>query len=165
MAKEIERKFLVLDERWRDSVYDTTDLRQGYILSMENRSLRVRILDRQKATLTVKFGNGTLSRDEFEYDIPHREAEEMLDCAIGIVLEKTRFIVPYQGYVWEVDVYEGAYRGLVIAEVELREEDEAPPLPDWLGPEVTGDRRYSNQSLATEDLRGEMGLPLPPLSP
>lgn len=164
MAKEIERKFLVLDERWRDDVTGATDLRQAYILSMENRSLRVRILDRQKATLTVKIGSGTLSRDEFEYDIPLDEAREMLDCAIGIVLEKSRFLVPHEGYTWEIDVYDGAYRGLVIAEVELQEEDENPPLPDWLGPEVTGDRRYSNQSLATEDLRGEMGLPLPPLS-
>ncbi len=164
MAKEIERKFLVLDERWRDAVTGATDLRQAYILSMEKRSLRVRILDGERATLTIKISNGTLSRDEFEYDIPREEAEEMLGSAIGIVLEKTRFLVPYQGYIWEVDVYDGAYRGLVIAEVELQDEDEDPPLPEWLGPEVTGDRRYSNQSLATEDLRGEMGLPLPPLS-
>ena len=114
MAKEIERKFLVINDSWRDQATSATAMRQAYLSVNHDRSIRVRTSNDETAKLTVKFGNGTLSRDEFEYDIPHREAEEMLDCAIGIVLEKTRFIVPYQGYVWEVDVYEGAYRGLVI---------------------------------------------------
>ena len=161
MAKEIERKFLVLDERWREAVIRKTAMRQAYIVSMEDRSLRVRILDGIAARLTIKIGRSAMTRDEFEYDIPLEDAEEMLGNAIGIVLDKTRHEVEHQGYVWEVDAYHGAYNGLVVAEVELDSERQNPPLPDWLGPEVTGDGRYSNQSLATEDLRGEMGLPLP----
>lgn len=157
MAKEIERKFLVLDERWRETVRSQTSMRQAYIASMEDRSLRVRVLDGTAARLTIKIGR-SMTRDEFEYDIPLDDAEELLANAIGIVLDKTRHEVEHQGYVWEIDVYHGAYRGLVVAEVELDSEHQNPPLPDWLGPEVTGDSRYSNQSLATEDLRGEMGL-------
>lgn len=164
MAKEIERKFLVLDERWRETARNHTSMRQAYIASMEDRSLRVRILDGISAKLTIKIGRSAMTRDEFEYDIPLDDAEEMLGNAIGIVLDKTRHEVAHEGYVWEVDVYHGAYNGLVVAEVELDSEHQNPPLPDWLGPEVTGDSRYSNQSLATEDLRGEMGLPLPTAS-
>ena len=161
MAKEIERKFLVLDERWQETVTRRTSMRQAYIASMEDRSVRVRILDGVSAKLTIKIGRSAMTRDEFEYDIPLDDPEDPLGNANGIVLDNTRHEVEHGGYVWEIDVYRGAYRGLVVAEVELTSEHQNPPLPEWLGPEVTGDGRYSNQSLATEDLRGEMGLPLP----
>lgn len=156
MAKEIERKFLVLDNGWRDSVSSSSCFRQAYVAFMEDRSVRVRIIDNAEAMLTVKIGTNTMKREEFEYLIPLSDAEEMVGHAIGIVLEKTRFELTYQGFVWEIDVYDGAYRGLVVAEVELTHEHDQPPLPAWLGPEVTGDRRYSNQTLAMEDLREEL---------
>ncbi len=150
MAKEIERKFLVRSDGWRVGAETKSVLRQGYIASMEDRSVRVRIIDRTSARLTTKIGRSSMTRDEFEYEIPVADAEELLDAAIGIVIEKTRYRVPYEGYTWEVDVFAGRHRGLVIAEVEMKTESDKPALPAWLGREVTGDFRYSNQALATE---------------
>jgi CYTH domain-containing protein len=125
---------------------------------MDDRSVRIRILDEKTARLTMKIGRSTLTRDEFEYEIPVSDAEELLENAIGIVIEKTRYRVPYEGFVWEVDVFGGAHRGLVIAEVEMQAETDNPPLPAWLGREVTGDFRYSNQALATEFEHDRHGL-------
>jgi CYTH domain-containing protein len=158
MAKEIERKFLVRSDGWRSAVETKSALRQGYIASMDDRSVRVRILDGRKARLTIKIGRSTITRDEFEYDIPIAEAKELLQNAIGIVIEKTRYRVPYEGFVWEVDVFAGEHRGLVIAEVEMMSETDNPALPRWLGREVTGDFRYSNQALATEYEHDRHGL-------
>ena len=158
MAKEIERKFLVRSDAWRAAVQSKSVLKQGYIVSMDDRSVRIRILDEKTARLMMKIGRSTLTRDEFEYEIPVSDAEELLENAIGIVIEKTRYRVPYEGFVWEVDVFAGAHRGLVIAEVEMRAETDNPPLPTWLGREVTGDFRYSNQALATEFEHDRHGL-------
>lgn len=158
MAKEIERKFLVRGEAWRSAVESKSVLKQGYVASMDDRSVRIRILDEKTARLTMKIGRSTLTRDEFEYEIPVSDAEELLENAIGIVIEKTRYRVPYEGFVWEVDVFAGAHRGLVIAEVEMQAETDNPPLPAWLGREVTGDFRYSNQALATEFEHDRHGL-------
>ncbi len=156
MAQEIERKFLVLNNGWRSFASTGSRFRQAYVAFMEDRSVRVRIIDDTDARLTVKIGTSSMQREEFEYPVPIGDAEEMVRHAIGIVLEKTRYELTHEGYVWEVDVYDGAYHGLVIAEVELADVHEQPPLPDWVGPEVTGDRRYSNQTLAMEDLREEL---------
>ncbi|TCU15859.1 CYTH domain-containing protein [Rhizobium sullae] len=150
MAKEIERKFLVRNDGWRAKAETNSVLRQGYIASMDDRSVRVRILDGTKAKLTIKIGRSTVTRDEFEYEIPVSDAEELMQSAIGLVIEKTRYRVPHDSFVWEVDVFAGAHRGLVIAEVEMGSEDDNPSRPAWLGREVTGDFRYSNQALATE---------------
>jgi CYTH domain-containing protein len=158
MAKEIERKFLVRGEAWRSAAESKSVLKQGYVASMDDRSVRIRILDGKTARLTMKIGRGTLTRDEFEYEIPVADAEELLENAIGIVIERTRYRVPYEGFVWEVDVFAGAHRGLVIAEVEMQAETDNPPLPAWLGREVTGDFRYSNQALATEFEHDRHGL-------
>lgn len=156
MAKEIERKFRVKGDGWRTKVASSSQFLQAYIAGGEDRSVRVRIFDGQTARLTIKIGRGLLSRDEFEYDIPLKDAQEMARGAIGIVLEKTRHKIDHRGYTWEVDVYEGAYQGLVVAEVEIEREDATPDLPDWVDREVTGDRRYSNLVMATEDLSGEL---------
>ena len=148
MAKEIERKFLVRDDRWRDLVTEKMNLRQAYVASMDDRSVRVRLTNQSVATLTVKIGR-SITRDEFEYEIPIPDAEELLGNAIGLVIEKTRYKVPFRDFVWEVDVFRGAHRGLVIAEVEMSDENDDPELPEWLGREVSGEYRYSNQALAT----------------
>lgn len=158
MAKEIERKFLVRSDAWRSAVQSKSVLKQGYVASMDDRSVRVRILDEKTARLTLKIGRSTLTRDEFEYEIPVSDAEELLENAIGIVIEKTRHRVPHEGFVWEVDVFAGAHRGLIIAEVEMQAETDSPSLPAWLGREVTGDFRYSNQALATEFEHDRHGL-------
>lgn len=149
MAKEIERKFLVRGDQWRNLVSERLILRQGYIASMEDRSVRIRLTNETTATLTIKIGKA-MTRDEFEYEIPIPEAEELLGTAIGLVIEKTRHKVPFKGFVWEIDVFRGAHRGLVIAEVEMEDESDDPELPDWIGREVTGEHRYSNQALATQ---------------
>lgn len=152
MAKEIERKFLVASDGWRAHADKGTHLRQAYVVTMDDRSLRVRIHGQKWARLTIKIGKSALVRNEYEYDLPLHDAEEMLTQAIGIVIEKRRYRVPHKGFTWEVDVYDGALKGLIVAEVEMKRETDRPALPDWIGREITGDRRYSNQSLATEGL-------------
>jgi CYTH domain-containing protein len=161
MAKEIERKFLVETEGWRSEVASSAKLLQAYVAGGEDRSVRVRIFDGKTARLTIKIGRELLSRDEFEYDIPLQDAQDMAGAAIGVVLEKTRYKVEHGGYTWEIDVYDGAYQGLVVAEVEMEHEGAEPDRPAWLGREITGDRRYSNLVMATEDLSRELvdGLP------
>jgi adenylate cyclase len=156
MAKEIERKFLVRTDGWKSAVTSETRIRQAYIAAEPDRSVRIRTRNDDAAQLTIKFGKGLLTRDEFEYPIPHDEALEMLAFSIGNVIEKTRFTVDFEGFTWEVDVFEGVYRGLVTAEVEMASEEDTPALPTWLGREVTGDKRYSNQALATERMRPEL---------
>ncbi|RWX79152.1 CYTH domain-containing protein [Neorhizobium lilium] len=156
MAKEIERKFLVKSDGWRSEIASSSVFLQAYIAGGEDRSIRVRIFDGKSARLTIKIGRKLLSRDEYEYDIPLGDAQDMARAAIGVVLEKTRHKIEHEGYIWEVDVYGGAYQGLVVAEVEMEHEDAMPALPDWIGREVTGDRRYSNLVMATEDLNGEL---------
>lgn len=156
MAKEIERKFLVKGDGWRLQISSQSEFLQAYIASGKDRSVRVRIMDRERATLTIKIGRNLFARDEFEYEIPLADAEEMARSALGVVLEKTRYEVKYEGYTWEIDVYAGTYAGLVVAEVEMEDEKARPAIPDWIGREVTGDRRYSNVTMAIDDLSEEL---------
>lgn len=156
MAKEIERKFLVTGDGWRNAASTSSRFLQAYVAAAEDRSVRVRIVDGKHAKLTIKFGKNLIARDEFEYDIPLADAEEMAKAATGIVLEKTRHRIDHEGYTWEVDVFDGIYRGLVVAEVELESEAAQPDIPSWIGQEITGDRRYSNAVMATEDLSKEL---------
>ncbi|HEY0123313.1 MAG TPA: CYTH domain-containing protein [Rhizobium sp.] len=149
MAKEIERKFLVRGDHWRELASEKLILRQAYVAVMDDRSVRVRLTNGIIATLTMKIGKA-MTRDEFEYEIPVADAEELLGNAIGLAIDKIRYKVPYKGFVWEVDVFRGAHSGLVVAEVELENESDDPELPDWVGREVTGEYRYSNQALATQ---------------
>lgn len=148
MAKEIERKFLVSGQRWRTFADAGIAIRQAYVVAQDDRSLRVRIYGDGRARITLKVGHTALVRDEYEFDIDRDEAEDMLRHAIGNVIEKVRYRVPHEGHVWEVDLYSGAHRGLVIAEVELSSIHDEPKLPNWVGREVTGESQYSNQSMA-----------------
>lgn len=165
MAKEIERKFLVRSDVWRKEATSSAELIQGYVAIGDDRSVRVRLFDRKTAKLTVKIGRKLLARDEYEYEIPVSDAEELIKASIGTVIEKVRYNVPRNGLVWEIDVFRGSYQGLVVAEVELISEDEKPPIPVWIGREVTGDRRYSNMVMAMEGLPRELlhGLSHPSL--
>lgn len=147
MAAEIERKYLVFDDRWREHASEGSVLQQAYLVATKGETVRIRTIDGRRAKLTVKIRTSRHRREEYEYDIPYADAKEMLEQARG-VLQKTRFEVEHQGYVWEVDVYSGQHRGLVVAEVELDDVNDTPPLPDWVGPEVTGNPRYSNRVLA-----------------
>ena len=149
MPQEIERKFLVRDDSWRVPGSGTL-YRQGYLSTVPERSVRVRLI-RDRGYLTVKGASSGAARAEYEYEIPGEEAREMLDnlCERPLI-EKTRYRVESPGLTWEIDEFQGCNAGLVIAEVELEEADQAVSLPDWVGKEVTGDRRYYNASLIAE---------------
>ena len=152
MPKEIERKFLVASDAWREKARIGKSFRQAIIFSSGNRSVRIRAIDQKRARLTIKIGINGLSRHEFEYDVPMDDAVELLALADGTSITKTRYEVKHGKHVWEVDVYGGALQGLVVAEVEMRSEKDQPELPAWLGREVTGDKRFSNQALAEGSL-------------
>ncbi len=148
MGVEIERKFLVLGDSWREAVIGSSAMRQGYLSTSAKATVRIRIVDDARAFLTLKGPTSGISRAEFEYEVPLDEGRAMLDMARPHVVEKRRHIVPHAGLTWEVDVFEGAHAGLVMAEVELVSADQAVALPDWAGPEVSHDDRYANASLS-----------------
>lgn len=147
MPIEIERKFLVLSDEWRKAATGSQRLRDGMLARFGDGKVRVRIADDQ-AWLTVKGPRIGLRRPEFEYEIASSEAEEMLRtlCSEPLI-EKTRYSVPYDGFMWEVDVYEGALEGLILTEIELEHEDQAFTMPEWVGPEVTNDPGYKMANL------------------
>jgi adenylate cyclase len=148
MSFEIERKFLVSGDGWQPLMRDRTLIRQAYLTADGKTSIRVRIKDNSVATLTIKARGAELRRLEFEYPIPTLEAESLVSLRNGSVIEKARYIVPYEGATWEVDVFTGENAGLVIAEVELRDEHQRVKLPSWVGAEVTGQTQYYNSALA-----------------
>lgn len=150
MGREIERKFLVASEGWRERAGLVRRFEQFYLFASDDRSCRVRITDGASARLTLKTGRG-VRRGEFEYDIPLEDAEDLRASAVGTVIDKTRHHVASGPHTIEIDVYHGSLDGLVVAEIELGSEDEAFERPDFFGAEVTGDADYLNQSLA---LRG-----------
>lgn len=148
MATEIERKFLVTGNGWRELVTQQTKFRQGYLSSNAKATVRVRSMDDERAFLTIKGASRGMSRAEYEYPLPIADAREMLVIAEPNVIEKTRHLVPVGGLVWEVDVFGGHHEGLLIAEVELTSEDQHVAIPEWIGREVTDDDRYYNASLS-----------------
>ncbi len=148
MPLEIERKFLIGDSARLATVLQSlhgTHMRQGY-LAQGNITVRVRITDTQ-AWLTLKSATVGLTRSEFEYPIPIQDADALLTLSAGPVLAKTRYRVPVDDHVFEVDVFHGAIAPLVIAEVELRSEHELFMRPDWLGTDVSHDPQYRNSDL------------------
>jgi CYTH domain-containing protein len=148
VAKEIERKFQVRGDAWRDSAGKAVRIRQFYLDASADRSVRVRIRDGASAMLTLKFGDHGRERDEFEYAIPIEDAEEMLAFAVGHVIEKTRYHVIHRDRLYEVDVFAGSLAGLVLAELETPQDVADHDLPPWLGREVTGESPYYNAWLA-----------------
>ena len=146
MAIEIERKFLVDTRKWHPIVPGTR-LVQAYLSIEPNPTVRVRIAG-EKAYLTIKGRTKTISRPEFEYEIPVEEAQEMMKMAISNPVEKMRYEIMFEGFLWEVDVFSGKNEGLVIAELELESENQEFPRPDWLFSEVSGDRKYYNSYLS-----------------
>jgi adenylate cyclase len=148
MGFEIERKFLVVDDAWQQSVRDESYIRQAYLTGRDKASIRVRIRDNRTATLTIKSRGADLKRLELEYEIPVLEAEAMLPLRRGAIIEKRRAIVPVQGHVWEVDTFFGENAGLILAEIELSAVDESFARPSWIGAEVTSHASYYNGALA-----------------
>ena len=148
MALEIERKFLVKGDSYKQQAYDATHIAQGYICSASGRTVRVRIRG-DKGYLTIKGPSGGkgLSRYEWEKEISLEEAKELMKICEPGLIDKTRYLVRSGKHVFEVDEFYGDNLGLVMAEVELSSEDEAYECPDFIGEEVTGDVRFYNSYL------------------
>jgi adenylate cyclase len=152
MGQEIERKFLVKGTAWKAQAAGML-YRQGYLSSVKERTVRVRI-GGEKAFLTIKGLNKGVTRTEFEYPVPVDDAAAMLDglCERPLI-EKTRYVLPSGGYTWEIDEFHGDNDGLVVAEVELQRADDKPPLPEWVGEEVSSDARYFNSNLVKKPFK------------
>ncbi len=153
MAIEIERKFLLLNDSWRDTADAGTRLLQGYMSRVTGNtavrsSIRIRT-DAERGYLNIKSASLGIRRQEYEYPVPLADAEAMLaDLCVGAVIEKTRYHVSVGAHLWEIDVFAGDNAGLIVAEIELSDENEVFQRPDWLGDEVSADPRYYNSCLA-----------------
>lgn len=148
MAIEIERKFLTLNDDWKQSSHHSSRLRQGYLSSEKNCSVRIRTSENQ-AWINVKSITIGTQRQEYEYEIPLADGNEMLDTlSRKPLIEKTRYLVKVGQHIWEVDVFESDNAGLTVAEIELDAVDEAFEKPSWAGKEVTDDARYYNTRLS-----------------
>ena len=147
MATEIERKFLVLNDDWRGIVESDMQIIQAYLTSDEFSSTRIRIQG-DKANINIKSATLGITRTEFEYAIPVDAAQLMIDnLCIKPVIEKTRYIVKHMQHRWEIDVFSGNNKGLIVAEIELSSPDESFEKPSWIGEEVSNDARYYNVCL------------------
>jgi adenylate cyclase len=143
---EIERKYLMKSMDWKSEVIQSvSNIKQAYLFENHNYSVRIRVRADQ-AFLTIKMGKG-VTRNEFEYLIPVSDAEEMIEKAALLCLEKDRYVLNHKGKDWEIDVFKGKYEGLVLAEIELRDEHDEIDLPSWIGEEVTNDPAYLNVNL------------------
>lgn len=146
MGREIERKFLVRDASVVEGV-PGTPIRQGYLSTDPDRTVRVRRAG-ERAYITIKGRATGASRPEYEYDVPTEDATELLAAlCLRPILDKTRYRILHAGRTWEVDVFAGDNAGLVTAEIELPDENAEVEIPDWVGPEVTGDDRFANANL------------------
>nr|WP_299339327.1 CYTH domain-containing protein [Allomuricauda sp.] len=145
---EIERKFLVGSDVYREQAISKTRIVQGFLNTDPKRTVRVRIKN-EKGFLTVKGESNSSGTTRFEWEtrIEPIEATNLIDLCEGFILEKIRYEIPFEGHTFEVDEFLGENRGLVIAEVELEHEDEVFKKPDWLGDEVTGKVEYYNSQL------------------
>lgn len=147
MAKEIERKFLVINDDWRKDVTKSIHYIQGYFSTNKSCSIRVRVSG-QAASLNIKSATLGITRTEYEYPIPVHDAKEMLENLCNKpLLEKTRHHVQHHNHLWEIDIFSGDNEGLVVAEIELKSADERFSMPDWAGAEVSDDPRYYNVCL------------------
>lgn len=147
MAQEIERKFLVRGG-FKDKAVKSVRIIQGYLSSLPERTVRIRVKG-DKGYITIKGEGNGLSRFEWEKEIPLTEAEELLALAEPGVIDKTRYIIMNTDgqHIWEVDEFHGENEGLTMAEIELGSEEDVFDRPEWLGEEVTGDARYYNSML------------------
>ncbi len=148
MAQEIEKKFLVTSDSYKASAFKHTRIKQGYLSSVPERAVRVRIKG-EKGYITIKgIGNDSgASRYEWEKEIPLKEVEELLKLCEPGVIDKTRYEVKSGEHTFEIDEFDGENKGLVVAEIELKSEEDQFEKPVWLGAEVTGDIKYYNAML------------------
>ncbi len=146
MATEIERKFLVTGDSWRQ-LAEGSRFVQGYISTAKQATVRVRIVGNQ-GYLTIKGISVKYTRSEFEYSIPLADAQEMLDTLCDrSLIEKIRYRIEYGNLIWEIDEFDGVNKGLILAEVELSYEQQQIELPTWIGEEVSDNPKYFNSNL------------------
>ncbi len=148
MAIEIEHKFLLANENWRNYIDHSAAMRQGYLTSNSHSSVRVR-LSGEKAWLNIKSATVGNQRHEYEYEIPAHDADEIIAtlCRKPLI-EKIRHYVYHDNHTWEIDEFSGENKGLIVAEIELSKQNEKFTIPDWIGKEVTDDLRYYNNNLS-----------------
>ncbi len=147
MGIEIERKYTLKNDAWRQLVEKSERMVQGYLAGNERASVRVRIVG-DKANLNIKSATLGVHRQEYEYEIPVQDAEKMLkELCEKPIIDKVRHYLTFAGKTWEVDEFHGENAGLIVAELELEEENEPVTLPDWVAEEVSHDPRYYNVSL------------------
>lgn len=151
---EIERKFLVTSTAFLDEFHAKNRIIQGYLSSVPERTVRVRIKD-EKGFLTIKgkSSDSGMSRLEWEKEIALEEAEQLLLLCEAGVIDKIRYEIPVGKHLYEVDVFSGENEGLILAEIELESENEAFEKPNWLGMEVTNDTRYYNAYLSQKPFK------------
>jgi CYTH domain-containing protein len=147
MNQEIERKFLVNKSLWKkvnkpEGLY----LKQTYLSTNPDKTIRVRVLG-EKGFITLKGRAKGLIRPEFEYEVPLQDAQQMIDLFGETVIEKTRYEINFENHLWEIDVFDGDNKGLIVAEIELTSETERFEKPDWLSKEVSEDTKYFNSNL------------------
>lgn len=148
MAKEIELKYTVTKTP-QLGFYRSSEIVQGYFDRTEDgAAIRIRIVDREVAFLTIKSKAVGLTRNEFEYEIPVGDAFQMMNLFCSSRLEKTRHYIPHGFHLIELDVFEGHLRGLVLAEIELKSEDTNVAMPEWFDKNVSRDPNYTNERLA-----------------
>ena len=146
MAYEIEHKYIVINDSYKEMATGKVNIRQGYLNRNPDRTVRVRTVG-TKGYLTVKSRNHGAKRLEFEYEIPCQDAEEILKLAEPGIVEKTRYIIPYNGLMWEVDEFHGSLSGVVVAEVELPDNEYNYDKPPFIGEDITGNPEYYNSNL------------------
>ena len=147
MATEIERKFLVAADLWEElSKPVPVHCSQSYLLNEKDRNVRVRVMG-EKGFLTVKSKKTSISRKEFEYEIPYQEALDLIQLCDNQPVEKKRYLIDFEVNTWEVDVFLGVNEGLIVAEIELKSEDQVFTKPTWVTEEVSENPRYYNAQL------------------
>lgn len=152
MGQEIERKFLVVGDRWRAQATGVR-YRQGFLSTEPERTVRVRVAG-AVGSITIKGLSVRARRTEFEYPIPAEDAEQILNTlCMRPLIEKVRYTITVGAHAWEVDVFEAENEGLIVAEIELGAEDEDFEMPEWIGAEVTDDPRYFNSNLVAKPYR------------
>lgn len=152
MGQEIERKFLLKNDSWKVEADNGIEIKQGYLSSVIERTVRVRIIG-ERGMLTVKGKTEKLTREEFEYEIPLKDAISLLELCERPIIEKKRYFIKRVNLTWEIDVFEGENKGLKVAEVELDSETQDYDLPVWLGKEVSYESKYYNAALITNPFK------------
>ena len=149
MNQEIERKYLLADDSWRNLVTGVQHIRQGYLSLDPDRTIRVRRKDNQ-AFITIKGRNreGGISHFEWEHEISLADAEALFPLCLNPIIDKHRHLVPWQNFTIEIDVFHADNEGLVLAEIELPSENTPVSLPPFITSEVTDDSRYQNSNLS-----------------